>query len=314
VRLLGPQGFAKSRTLRWLHRNGAPAWGATPAGIDRDRVERVVRSLQRVFGPEGYFPVRTSGLDALPASPSLLVSTHSGGSTMLDCLGLGFAWYLHFGTCRPLHFLAHEILLSTRLSGPLFDGLGVLRADRRIARQALGQWRRDLIVFPGGDRDTWRPYRDRYRVRFSGHTGYARLALATGVPIVPVVNAGPHNTLIVLADGRRIADRLHLHELLRIDVFPIHLSFPWGLGVGPWPHLPIPRHFHYRFGPPIHAPEDHVPGRPPTEETVRELDRRVRATMQSMLDDLAHRHDTSRGWLDRKLVDVGASSSHPLDS
>ena len=220
---------------------------------------------------------------------------------MLDCLGLGYAWYRHFGTCRPLHFLAHEILLSTRLSGPLFDELGVLRAEKRIGRQALGQWGRDLVVFPGGDRDTWRPYRDRYRVNFHGHTGYARMALQTGVPIVPVVNAGPHNTLVVLADGRRIAHRLRLHELFRIDVWPIHLSFPWGLCVGPLPHIPLPRPFRYRFGRPIHAPTSHTPGQPPSEDAVREMDALVRSEMQRMLDELANSDDESRGWLDRNL-------------
>jgi 1-acyl-sn-glycerol-3-phosphate acyltransferase len=275
----------------------------------------VVDALERLFGPQAPYPVALRGLHGVPPGPLMLVSNHSGGSTVLDCLGLGFSWYRHFGTCRPLHFLAHEILLATRLTGPFFADVGVIRADRSIARDALRHWKRDVVVFPGGDRDTWRPFRDRYRVRFSGHVGYARLALETGVPIVPVVNAGPHHTLMVLTDGRRIASRLRLHELFRIDVFPIHLSLPWGLGLGPWPHLPLPRTFHYRFGPPIVPPTERVPGRSPHEDDVRELDGRVRASMQAMLDELSEGSTVEDdGWLARWRQGRSGTPVPPFDA
>ena len=61
-------------------------------------------------------------LAGVPSGPNMFVSNHSGGSTVLDCLGLGYAWYRHFDPRnRPLHFLAHEILLATRLTGPFFN-------------------------------------------------------------------------------------------------------------------------------------------------------------------------------------------------
>jgi 1-acyl-sn-glycerol-3-phosphate acyltransferase len=242
--------------------------------------------LDRFFGETGRYPVRAAGLTALPPSPLMFVSNHSGGSTVLDCLGLAYAWYRHFET-RPLHFLAHEMLLATRLTGPFFDRVGVLRTSRRLARDVLSKWKRDVIVMPGGDRDTWRPYRDRYRVQFAGHTGYARIALETGVPVLPVANAGAHETLVVLTDGLRIARALKLHELFRIDVFPIHLSLPWLLGIGPLPHLPLPTPLRYRFGEPVPLPQGHEPGPNPDTETVLEYDRQVRMALQGLLDQHA---------------------------
>jgi hypothetical protein len=41
--------------------------------------------------------------------------------------------------------------------------------------------------------------------RFVGRQGYARLAMETGAPIVPLVTAGAHESFMVLGQGRRIA-------------------------------------------------------------------------------------------------------------
>lgn len=240
----------------------------------------------RWFDTRGLYPVDAAGFDNLPeGAPAMIVSNHSGGSTVLDCIGFAFAWYRHFGPTRPLHFLAHEILMATRFTGPLFEEIGVLRTSRCLAREVLDEHRRDIMVMPGGDRDTWRPWRDRHRVRFSGHKGYARLALQTGVPVVPLAHIGAHDTLMVLTDGMTIAQRLRLHDLFRIDVFPIHLSLPWGVGIGPWPHLPVPTTLHYRLGAPVPLPCEATPS--PSEALVAEYDRRVRLALQEQLDTLA---------------------------
>jgi len=275
----------KSRASRWLHQGRDPGWGLHPERFDPDRVHEAMRWCARLFDSGCLYPVESHGFDQLPTSPAMLVSNHSGGSTVLDCVGMAYAWYRHFGTSRPLHFLAHEILLSTRLTGPFFDRVGVLRTSRSLAREVLSEHRRDVIVMPGGDRDTWRPWKDRHRVRFSGHTGYARLALQTGVPAVPLAHIGPHDTLLVLTDGERIARKLRLHDLFRIDVFPIHLSLPWGIGIGPWPHLPLPTTLRYRLGAPIPLPCE--PMADPPAELVAEYDLQVRTALQIQLDELA---------------------------
>ncbi len=142
------------------------------------------------------------------------------------------------------------------------------------------------MVMPGGDMDTWRPYSERWRVRFGGRTGYARLALEARVPIVPLAHAGAHETLIVLTDGRRLAQALRLPEIARASIWPIHLSLPWGLAVGPWPHIPTPARFRYRLGAPVPPPAELGPGEEPSEDLVRAYDARVQAAVQGLLDEL----------------------------
>ena len=105
------------------------------------------------------------------------------------------------------------------------------------------------------------------------------------MPIVPVAHEGAHSTLIVLSSGRRLAKVLGLPGLMRASIWPVHLSLPWGLAVGPWPHIPTPARFRYRIGAPVMPPAP-APGEEPGEDRVREHDRRVQAALQGLLDEL----------------------------
>lgn len=231
-------------------------------------------------------PVHAAGFEEIPDSPTLIVLNHSGGSSTPDAWGFVFAWYRHFGTQRPLHVLAHEFVVANPFSGPIVSRMGVVSADSEMALDVLTRQRQDLLVLPGGDSEAWRPYSRRFCVQFGEHRGYARLALLAQVPIVPVAHAGAHETLVVLTDGRALAARLHLHELFRIDVFPIHLSFPWLLGIGPLPHLPVPRTMRYRIGPALPPAPMPDPAEEPPDVLIRAQDALVRDAIQRQLDGL----------------------------
>lgn len=267
----------QGQLLRWFQGAGEVPWGSAPGDYDPAAVSETLGRVGRLFGPRRYFGLEARGLEAMPAPPVLLVSNHSGGTSIPDVWGLLAAWYRHFGVERPLHVLAHEIILGTSATARYFGRRGVLAAEPGIARAVLTEHRRDLLLMPGGDLDTWRPHRDRYRVCFGGRLGYARLALETGVPIVPVASAGAHDTLYILSRGDRLAKALGLHRVARAQVWPVHLSLPWGLAVGPWPHLPVPVKLRYRFGSAL------TPG---PDERAEALDERVRSAVQGLLDGL----------------------------
>jgi 1-acyl-sn-glycerol-3-phosphate acyltransferase len=275
----------KARLLRFLHRGRAPAWGDDPAVYDPELTAKTVERMGALFGPGRYFRLETRSLGDVPPAPAMFVSNHSGGTTIPDVWGFAIAWYRHFGTRRPLHLLGHEIILATEATGKYFARRGVVRASMQTARHILSHFRRDVLVMPGGARDTWRPWSRRYQVEFGGRTGYARLALELGVPIVPVANAGAHDTLFVLSDGRRLARAIGLHHIVRADILPIHLSLPWGIAVGAWPHLPLPVKLRFQIGEAIVSTPRQ--GSVPTEDEVHALDARVRAAVQAQLDQLA---------------------------
>jgi 1-acyl-sn-glycerol-3-phosphate acyltransferase len=267
----------KARVLSWLHRGERVGWGTDVDALDIAAVQATVRRVGRFFGPGRYFRLEVHGFEHVPEPPVLFVSNHSGGTSIPDAWGFAIAWYRHFGWQRPLHPTAHEMVLSTDVSGRYLERRGILRAHRDVVREALLRGR-DVLVMPGGDRDTWRPHRDRYRVSFAGHAGYAALALDLSVPIVPVANAGAHDSLFVITDGAWFARMIGLHRLARADIWPIHISLPWGLAIGPWPHIPLPVRLRYLVGEPI---------TPRSGEGAAALDERVRASVQALLDRLA---------------------------
>jgi 1-acyl-sn-glycerol-3-phosphate acyltransferase len=278
--------WEEGRVLRWLHRSQHVSWGTDPGEYRPEDVKRTLPRVKKLFGPGRYFGVDVQGWQHVPDAPVMVVSNHSGGTTIPDVWGFLAAWYQNFGVHRPIHPMAHEVILATQATGEYFARRGVLRGSRDLAHAVLTDWRRDLMVMPGGDVDTWRPYSKRYEVRFGGRTGYARLALQARVPIVPLAHSGAHETLIVLSDGRRLARALHLPELARASIWPVHLSLPWGLAVGPWPHIPIPALFRYRLGPALPPPAALGPGEEPSDDLVAEYDRNVQAAVQGMLDSL----------------------------
>lgn len=252
-------------------------FGADPTAYDPAHVKEVHATAHRFFGPGRYFGLSLNGMENIPDTrPVMLVSNHSGGTTIPDVWGLAVAWYDRYGPARPLHILAHELLFAIPGVARWLERLGILRASHDNARAVLRQGR-DLLVYPGGDVETWRPYKDRYRVDFAGRTGYARLALQAKAPIVPIAHAGAHETFRVLTSGRWLAKAMGLQRIARADVFPIHLSLPWGLGFGPLPHLPLPTTLRYVIGQPI------APG-----HDVAALDAAVRASVQQQLSQLQY--------------------------
>lgn len=265
-------------------------WGCDPGDLDLDLLVRAGERVRGLYGEDGYFKLDARGWEVIPPAPVLFVSNHSGGTTIPDMWGLMAAWIDRFGRDRIAHPLAHDMLFVAEPVARLLGRLGILRASGDNGRRALTGYGRDALVCPGGDREVWRPWKDRYRVNFAGRRGYAKLALRAGVPVVPVAHAGAHETLVVLSDGAPLARAMGFQKRFRAEVMPIHLSIPWGLTLGPWPHIPAPAHMRYRFGAPIPLPPAHEP----SDAEVEDLDRRVQASIQAMLDQLQEEEPTLR--------------------
>lgn len=225
-----------------------------------------------------YHRLDVRGLEHVPDGPAVLVGNHNGGLNPVDGLFL-VHYYRQRGYHEPIYILAHDILFKHPRMAAVLRSVGIVPARRETARQVLEAGHK-LLVFPGGDIETLRPYRDRGKVVLAGRSGFARLALEHDVPVVPVVSAGAHETLIVLSQGRRVAQALRLPKWARLHSLPIMLAAPWGLLMGPTcalPYLPLPAKITVQVGRALEA-------RPST--TVDTLYRRVEGTMQDMLDDL----------------------------
>jgi 1-acyl-sn-glycerol-3-phosphate acyltransferase len=226
-----------------------------------------------------YFRADVSGLEHLPEGPFVAVGNHSGATLIPDTL-VWLAAYHTAGRATPLLTLAHDQLFRAypaALSRALAR-LGAVRACPALARRALATGHA-VQVYPGGDHDACRSYARRDEIVFAGRRGYVALAREAGVPLVPVVSHGAHAALLVLWDGAPLAEALDLPRRLRLATFPVSLSLPWGLWLGPLPgYVPLPARVTVRALPPISPVGD--------DATV---DARVRAAMQAELTRLARR-------------------------
>jgi 1-acyl-sn-glycerol-3-phosphate acyltransferase len=188
-----------------------------------------------------YFRAEVRGLERIPEEgPVLLVGNHSGGNMTPDSMVFLLAFNAYFGVERPLYILAHSLVTSWPVVGPFLRRWGVITAGPEAARAALEEGA-SVLVYPGGDVETHRPWSARHEIRFDGRKGFLRLARDAGVPIVPVVADGGQETFLPLTDGRRLARALGLDRLGRLKVLPVSLALPWGLNVGDlMGHIPLP--------------------------------------------------------------------------
>ena len=257
-----------------------PSGDYDPELPDADLLEPSL-ALGRWLG-QHYFRVAVHGGERVPATgPALLVGNHSAGLMPVDALFAIDDIRARHGAGRVVHPLVHDFAYQAPRLGRHARRFGVLRASRENAAAAFAD-DRIVLVYPGGDKDAFRPYGERNRIVLAGRKGFVRLALAHRVPVIPLVSVGLHESLVVLTRGERIAQKLELKRLLRTEVAPLALMFPWGLAPAAVPFLPLPTDIEMRFGEPIR-----LEGEADDEAALDAGYRRVEAAMQAILDDLS---------------------------
>lgn len=185
-----------------------------------------------------YFGAEVRGMDRVPRSPVLLIGNHSGGIITPDTSAVYAAWYRARGFEDPLMGLAFDGIYAVPGWRELMRKIGQMPASMDNARAALGDGC-SVLLYPGGTYEVFRPWKDRNRITFKGRTGFVRLALQAGVPVVPVVGHGGHETTIVLTRGERLAKLLSLDKV-RMDGAPLLFQVPWGLSIPVIPGMPLP--------------------------------------------------------------------------
>jgi 1-acyl-sn-glycerol-3-phosphate acyltransferase len=204
---------------------------------DPDYICEHLPTVQRLLTT--YFAAEVRGVEKLPdEGPFLLVSNHSGGLLMPDLWALGARLLARFGTERPVYGLTFDFAFAIPGFGPALRKFGAVPACPEHAEQALSL-DAGVLVYPGGDWEVYRPWTERNRIEFHDHVGFVRLALRRQVPVFPVVSHGSHESLIVLSRGDRLARLLGL-DRLRVNVFPIMLGIPFGIGPVLVPSVPLP--------------------------------------------------------------------------
>lgn len=231
-----------------------------------DRVVAIVRPLLRVL--HALHAPRFGGLEHLPRGPALLVGNHGllGYETLL------FFERIFEATGRMPRGLADRWFFRVPGLRSALVRLGGMYGTPENALDALERGHH-VVCYPGGVREVLkRGPDDLYRLRWETSTGFVRVALQAGVPIIPFAAAGVDHTYKIVSRLTGSGRFLMGHDKYDLPVL-------WGNGP-----LPEKVPFWFQLGAPIH------PRLPPhaarDDIAVRTLHRDVSMQAQRLLDRL----------------------------
>jgi 1-acyl-sn-glycerol-3-phosphate acyltransferase len=257
----------RTRTLGMREREGdVDDFGLDPEALRRARP--LLELLRR-----RWWRVDVHGVEDLPAPPVLFVANRSG---VLPWDGLMIAHVVaeaHGPAARP-RFLVADYLVTLPFVQPVLARLGGARACRENAERLL-RTGRSAVAFPEGVKGAAKPFRERYRLQRFGRGGVLRLALETGVPLVPVAVVGAEEVHPILFKVETLA------RAVGVPFVPVTPTFP---SLGPLGAVPLPSKWSIRFGTPLDT-RALGPDAARDELLVARLTEELRAALQRMLDE-----------------------------
>ena len=266
-------------------------------GVDPKFIEKLNPFLEGLWNH--YFRCEIDGFEHLPDSKALYVGNHNGLLTF-EVLMLFYIWHQKFGYRRQALGLAHNIVLRNPVFRWILPRVGAIPADPEVADEAM-RLGFSLLVYPGGEKESFRPFSERAKVDFYGRKGFVKLALRNRVPIVPIVSIGAHESYVILDRGEELAEALGLKKHFRLHGVPItfrSIFFVWCLVTGvftffplllaPWAFLatfvPLPAKMTFKILEPIDL-QVHWDKNLSEEENLEQLYQLVIDTMQATLTE-----------------------------
>jgi 1-acyl-sn-glycerol-3-phosphate acyltransferase len=234
-----------------------------------------------------WWRVAAVGLERVPDTGRVLLVANRGGALLpYESLMLTIALATEHPARRPLRALIDPWIAHHPLLAQVLAGMGALPATGANLRRLL-EHDEAVLLFPEGDRAVAKPFRTRYRLARFGRGAFARVAIETGTPIVPVAVIGTEEVHPVLARLDRPG------RLLGLPTLPVTPTFPW-LGLAGL--LPLPTKWTLHVGEPLDVAARHAPAAGTDAEAVRQVREQVRERLQAlMLEGLRRRRSIFRG-------------------
>lgn len=230
---LTPEEIERVETAsRGLNSVGFDRWG-----LDPESVKVALSGAKTLY--RDYFRVETHGIDRIPEGRVLLIANH-GGQLPLDGMLIGTAMLLEATPPRLIRGMVERWAPSVPFVNTFFSRLGQMVGDQRNCRELLSAGE-CVLAFPEGAAGSGKTIQHRYELQKFG-TGFMRLALESGAPVLPVAVIGSEETYPSVWDAKPIA------KLFSAPYFPVTPFFPL---LGPIGAIPLPCKISLRFGEPL---------------------------------------------------------------
>jgi len=224
---------------------------------------------------EKYFRAEYKGLENIPKRNFLGVGNHGGAYYTPECYLWAGKYIIDKNEPFMLgltHSLGVDVMEKMQIP---FVRSGMIKGDYKNAIGALNSGYA-LMVYPGGDRETAKPFKERYTIDFYGHKGYISLAIEAGVPILPVVAVGGHESVLTWYDGAEVTEFFGWKKKFRLNVLPFTL-----------PAVPLPAQITISVLPAFNKTMEVDKSLARDPETLAKLDAELLALMQAEMDELA---------------------------
>ncbi len=236
--------------------------GLDPYGVSESHLSYIFKFVEPFY--RQYFTVDCYGLEHIPEAgdAAMLVGNHGGG-VPVDAAMLLSACFFELEPPRLVHGMVDKFANRWPVVSQWFSRIGQFTGLPEHAVRLL-QDGRLLMVFPEGTRGTGKLYKNRYELQRFG-TGFMRIALKSGAPIVPFAFVGGEEALPTVLHLERIAN------LLGIPYIPVP------------PHLlpiPLPVHCEFHVGEPMHFSGDGSEA----DETIKRYINQVKGRIGELID------------------------------
>ena len=234
-----------------LHATDAEGLPSDPfAARDPEYIRQTLPALRALS--KVYFRADVLGLDRIPAQgPVMLVGNHSGGTMIADTFVFAQAFYDHVGPDRRFHQLAHDLVFKVPGLRTLVQQYGTVPASSENMRRAL-EMDAALLVYPGGDEESFRPSWESSKVAFAGPDRLCQARVAVRCAGRSCGCVGRTGNWAVPRARPRDRQRPVAQPYARLKGLPAVLGPPFGLTVLDFPgRIPLPSKITIRVMPPI---------------------------------------------------------------
>jgi 1-acyl-sn-glycerol-3-phosphate acyltransferase len=232
LRTAAPADDIADRTRALVVHNNE--FGFDPFGMSRASLATAMTFVRWIY--RYYFRAECVGIENLPARGRVVLVSNHSGQLPFDALAIGAACFLEPPQPRLVRAMVEFFVPTVPFASYLFARWGQITGTPENCRRLLAA-DEAVLVFPEGARGISKPFSKRYQLADFG-SGFMRLALEAGAPIVPIAVIG--------AEEQAPAINVKpLAKLLGTPAFPI-VPYPPFVAA-----MPLPVKYRIYFGEPM---------------------------------------------------------------